>query len=156
MPRERILLIEDDPTIVAGLELNLSLDGYEVITAGDGQTGLRLAEETSPDVVLLDIMLPKINGLEVLRRLRHRDPELPVLILSARGEETDKVLGLQLGADDYVSKPFSVAELRARIDATLRRKRLRASENGVGAFGDVRVSQVADTPCEINQGYPNR
>ena len=98
MPSERILLIEDDATIVAGLELNLSLDGYDVVTASDGQTGLRLAEETSPDLVLLDIMLPKINGLEVLRRLRRSDPDLAVLILSARGEETAGRAGANSGA----------------------------------------------------------
>jgi len=143
MPSERVLLIEDDPTIVAGLELNLSLDGYEVITASDGKSGLRLAQEAAPDLVLLDVMLPAINGLDVLRRLRRRDPELPVLILSARGEETDKVVGLQLGADDYISKPFRVAELRARIDASLRRKRLRAGRNVVREFGNVRVDHDA-------------
>jgi DNA-binding response OmpR family regulator len=140
MPRERILLIEDDPSIVAGLKLNLSLDGYEVITAENGRTGLRLAQEASPDAVLLDIMLPGVNGLEVLRQLRRRDAELPVLILTARGEEADRVMGLDLGADDYISKPFSLSELRARLNASLRRKRLRANDgDALAAFGDVKV-----------------
>jgi DNA-binding response OmpR family regulator len=125
MASERVLLIEDDPSIVAGLELNLSLEGYEVVTAADGEAGLRLAEQKSPDVILLDIMLPKVHGLEVLRQLRERDADVPVLILTARGEEADKVLGLQLGADDYISKPFNLGELRARLNASLRRKRLR-------------------------------
>jgi DNA-binding response OmpR family regulator len=121
MAHERVLLIEDDPSIVAGLELNLSLEGYEVVSAADGESGLKVARERPPDVVLLDIMLPGMNGLEVLRRLRKSDADVPVLILTARGEEADKVLGLQLGADDYVVKPFSVHELAARILAVQRR-----------------------------------
>jgi DNA-binding response OmpR family regulator len=139
MASERILLIEDDPSIVAGLELNLALEGYEVVTAPDGEQGLRLALEGHPDVILLDIMLPKMNGLEVLRRLRKVDPDLPVLVLTAREQEADKVLGLQLGADDYISKPFSLSELRARLNASLRRRRLRAEGQSVPAFGDVEV-----------------
>ncbi len=140
MPRERVLLIEDDPSIVAGLELNLSLEGYDVLTAADGERGYQLAAEREPDLILLDIMLPGMNGLEVLRRLRSIDAHVPVLILTARGEEADKVLGLTLGADDYISKPFNLAELLARINASLRRQRLRASGDQVVAeFGDVVV-----------------
>ena len=139
MARERVLLIEDDPSIVSGLELNLSLEGYQVVTALDGEQGLRLALEGNPDVVLLDIMLPKLNGLEVLRRLREENPDLPVLVLTARGEEADKVLGLQLGADDYISKPFHLGELRARLNASLRRQRLRAEVRSLPIFGDVEV-----------------
>ena len=140
MPSERVLLIEDDPSIVAGLELNLSLEGYEVITAADGESGFRLALDKAPDLIVLDIMLPGVNGLEVLRRLRQVDADVPVLILTARGDEADKVLGLTLGADDYISKPFNLGELRARINASLRRHRLRAAgEQEVIEFGDVRV-----------------
>jgi DNA-binding response OmpR family regulator len=139
MAHERVLLIEDDPSIVAGLELNLALEGYEVVSAADGESGLKVARERPPDVVLLDIMLPGMNGLEVLRRLRKTDADVPVLILTARGEEADKVLGLQLGADDYISKPFSLGELRARLNASLRRKRLRAAEPSAGSFADVEV-----------------
>ena len=139
MPSERVLLIEDDPSIVAGLELNLALEGYEVLTAADGESGYRLAVDKQPDLILLDIMLPGVNGLEVLRRLREIDADLPVLILTARSEEADKVLGLTLGADDYISKPFNLGELRARINASLRRQRLRASGQSVREFGDVRV-----------------
>ena len=139
MAHERILVIEDDPSIVAGLELNLSLEGYEVVSASDGEHGLRIAGETPPDLVLLDIMLPGMNGLEVLRQLRLSDPDIPVLVLTARGEEADKVLGLQMGADDYISKPFSVSELRARVNAFLRRKRLQASSRPVQQFGEVEV-----------------
>jgi DNA-binding response OmpR family regulator len=139
MPSERVLLIEDDPSIVAGLELNLSLEGYQVLTAGDGESGYRLAVDKAPDLILLDIMLPGLNGLEVLRRLRELDADVPVLILTARGDEADKVLGLTLGADDYISKPFNLGELRARINASLRRQRLRATGQSVLEFGDVRV-----------------
>ena len=136
MPSETVLLIEDDPAIVSGLELNLSLEGYDVVSASDGETGFRLACERDPDMVLLDIMLPGMNGLEVLRRLRDRSPETPVLILSARGEEADKVLGLQLGADDYISKPFSRTELLARINAALRRQRLQSAHPSALSVGD--------------------
>ncbi len=139
MASERVLVIEDDPSIVAGLQLNLALEGYEVVAAADGESGLRLAEQQPPDLVVLDIMLPGMNGLEVLRRLRQRDPEVPVLILTARGDEADKVLGLQLGADDYISKPFSLTELRARLNASLRRKRLRASGRPLAGFSDVEI-----------------
>lgn len=139
MANERVLLIEDDPSIVAGLKLNLGLEGYDVSVAGDGAEGLRLAKTTDPDLILLDIMLPRVNGLEVLRRLRARDADVPVLILTARGDEADKVLGLQIGADDYINKPFSLGELRARINAALRRKRLRAPEQEIATFGDVEV-----------------
>ena len=139
MASERVLLIEDDPSIVAGLELNLSLEGYEVLTAADGESGYRLAVDRAPDLILLDIMLPGTNGLEVLRRLREVDADVPVLILTARGEEADKVLGLTLGADDYISKPFNLGELRARINASLRRQRLRVAGQSVREFGDVRV-----------------
>jgi DNA-binding response OmpR family regulator len=139
MANERILLIEDDPSIVAGLELNLSLEGYQVTSTGDGESGLRLAEESSPDLILLDIMLPGLNGLEVLRRLRRSDPDVPVLVLTARGEEADKILGFQEGADDYIRKPFSLSELRARVNAFLRRKRLRAAAPPVEQFGDVQI-----------------
>ena len=143
MARERVLLIEDDPAIVAGLELNLALEGYEVLTAVDGESGYQLVVDKAPDLVLLDIMLPGVNGLEVLRRLREVDADVPVLILTARGDEADKVLGLTLGADDYISKPFSLGELRARINASLRRQRLRDSGQVLLEFGDVQVDLEA-------------
>ena len=139
MASELVLLIEDDASIVAGLQLNLSLEGYEVLTAGDGETGYQLAIDRQPDLVLLDVMLPGMHGLEVLRRLREFDADLPVLVLTARGDEADKVLGLQLGADDYISKPFNLPELRARINAALRRQRLRTGGQSVCEFSDVQV-----------------
>lgn len=120
---DRILLIEDDPSIGRGLELNLGLEGYAVRWATDGPAGLALSTEWKPDIVLLDVMLPSMSGYEVCRELRRRAATLPILILSARGAEVDKVKGLDLGADDYLTKPFGLAELLARVKALLRRAR---------------------------------
>lgn len=139
MASERVLLIEDDPAIVAGLQLNLALEGYEVLTAADGESGYQMAIDGRPDLVLLDVMLPGMNGFEVLRRLRELDAEMPVIVLTARAEDADKVLGLQLGADDYIAKPFNLPELRARINAALRRQRLRVAGQSLCEFGDVQV-----------------
>ena len=117
----RILVVEDDPAILRGLSDNLRLESYEVVTAGDGEAGDRLAHEARPDLIILDLMLPKLSGYELCRRLRSEGLTTPILMLTARGEEADRVLGLDLGADDYVTKPFSVRELLARIRALLRR-----------------------------------
>jgi DNA-binding response OmpR family regulator len=118
---ETILVIEDDPSIRKGLELNLAVEGYQLLTAADGSEGLKLWRERRPDLVLLDIALPRIGGFSVLRALRKVDRETPVLILSAAGQEASKVEGLSLGADDYITKPFGLAELLARVHAALRR-----------------------------------
>ena len=140
---ERILVIEDDPSILRGLQLNLGMEGYMVRSASDGETGLQLARSERPDLIVIDVMLPKLGGLEVVREIRAEDPELPVLILSAKGQETDKVAGLQLGADDYMVKPFGLKELLARIDALLRRRRAKgepaASDKAVRRAGDIEV-----------------
>ncbi len=117
----RILIVEDEMEMARGLQYNLQARGYEVILAADGETGYRAALAQRPDLLLLDVMLPKRDGYDVCRALRKVDPALPVLMLTARGGEDDLVLGLKLGADDYLRKPFSVAELVARIDALLRR-----------------------------------
>jgi DNA-binding response OmpR family regulator len=117
----RILVVEDDPAILRGLSDNLRLESYEVVTAADGEAGDRLAHEAPPDLIVLDLMLPKLSGYELCRRLRSEGLTTPILMLTARGEEADRVLGLDLGADDYVTKPFSVRELLARIRALLRR-----------------------------------
>lgn len=122
---EKILVIEDDPSILRGLQLNLGMEGYVVRSALDGETGLQLARTEKPDLVVVDVMLPRLGGLEVVREIRRDDPDLPVLILSAKGQESDKVAGLQFGADDYMVKPFGLKELLARIDALLRRRRTR-------------------------------
>jgi len=122
---EKIVVIEDDPSILRGLQLNLGMEGYLVRSASDGETGLRLAKTESPDLVVVDVMLPRLGGLEVVREIRQDDPDLPILILSAKGQEGDKVAGLKFGADDYMVKPFGLKELLARIDALLRRRRAR-------------------------------
>ena len=118
---KRILVIEDEPQMLLGLRDNLELEGYEVQTAADGEEGLSKAGSFNPDLVILDVMLPKKNGFDVCRELRMRSSSLPIVMLTARSAETDKVLGLELGADDYVTKPFSITELLARVRAVLRR-----------------------------------
>ena len=117
----RILVIEDEPQMLLGLRDNLELEGYEVQTAADGDEGLARAASFGPDLVILDVMLPRKNGFDVCRELRARSNAIPIVMLTARSAETDKVLGLELGADDYVTKPFSITELLARVRAVLRR-----------------------------------
>lgn len=118
---KRILVVEDDESITLGLRMNLEAEGYEVSVAHDGQEGLERARSGDYDLVLLDVMLPRVNGFEIVRTLREEGRNMPVLMLSARGAEMDKVMGLELGAEDYITKPFSLAELLARIKAALRR-----------------------------------
>jgi DNA-binding response OmpR family regulator len=117
----RIVIIEDEPDLAMGLRDNLEFEGHTVAHGADGQTGLRLVTEHPTDLVLLDIMLPDLDGFEICRRLRAGGYTMPIVILSARGQEIDKVRGLELGADDYVTKPFSLRELLARVHAALRR-----------------------------------
>ena len=118
---KRILIVEDEKNIVDILSFNLSKEGYDTLEAYDGQAGLQLALEQDPDLVLLDLMLPKMDGFDVCRQLRQAGRNTPVIMLTAREEETDKVLGLELGADDYITKPFSMRELLARVKANIRR-----------------------------------
>ncbi len=117
----RILIIEDDPTICRGLTDSLVAESYEVLTAADGEVGLRLSHEGNPDLIILDLMLPKRSGYEICRQLRDEGSVVPILMLTARGQEADRILGFDLGADDYVTKPFSVRELLGRVRAILRR-----------------------------------
>lgn len=117
----RILVVEDDPAILRGLADNLSFESYEVLTATDGELACALIREQKPDLIILDLMLPRLSGYEVCRRVRGEGVTTPIVMLTARGEETDRILGLDLGADDYVTKPFSVRELMARVRALLRR-----------------------------------
>jgi DNA-binding response OmpR family regulator len=126
-----VLAIEDDPAILRGLADNLRFEGYDVITATDGETGYRLQQERKPDLILLDLMLPRMSGFEFCRKLRGEGIQTPVLMLTARSEEPDRVLGLDMGADDYVTKPFSVRELMARVRALLRRSQPGANGNPV-------------------------
>ncbi len=134
-----ILLIEDQSLIVKGLRDNLEFDGCRVLEASDGETGLRLVRERRPDLIVLDLMLPRLSGYEVCRRLRAEKIQIPILMLTARAEEVDRVLGLDLGADDYVTKPFSVPELLARIRALLRRAHAPANLPSDVRFGAIQV-----------------
>jgi two-component system alkaline phosphatase synthesis response regulator PhoP len=134
----RILMIDDEPEMVRGLEDNLRFEGYQTLSATNGADGLDLALREGPDLVLLDIMMPRLSGWDVLRGLRAKQRDIPVIMLTARGEEVDRVLGLELGADDYVTKPFSLRELLARVRAVLRRPGPRQRMETF-AFGDVRL-----------------
>jgi DNA-binding response OmpR family regulator len=123
MPNEAILIIEDDSTMLRGLKDNITFKGYQVKTAKDGESGLNEALNSRPDLILLDIMLPGINGYEICRLLRAEGLDMPIIMLTAKGQESDIILGLNLGADDYVTKPFNIQELMARVNAFLRRRR---------------------------------
>jgi two-component system alkaline phosphatase synthesis response regulator PhoP len=160
----RVLVVEDNEALAFGLRNNLEIEGYAVDVAADGPSGLAAARGGRPDLVVLDLMLPGMDGYRVLRQLRDDGLTMPVLILTAKGEEADKVLGFRLGADDYVTKPFGVLELLARIEALLRRSRPAAPRpGGVGVekFGDIEVDNatrivrrkgqdVALTPMEFD------
>ena len=126
-PQSRVLVVEDDLTLLETLEYNLVGEGYEVITAADGLTALEVAREKQPDLIVLDLMLPHLDGFEVCRTLR-RETNVPILMLTARTDEVDRVVGLEVGADDYLTKPFSMRELLARVKALLRRVRLIRAE----------------------------
>jgi DNA-binding response OmpR family regulator len=123
MSHEAILIIEDDPAMLRGLKDNFVFKGYRVKTASDGESGLNTALNTKPDLILLDIMLPGINGFEICRLVRAEGLDMPIIMLTAKGQDSDIILGLNLGADDYVTKPFNIHELLARVNAFLRRKR---------------------------------
>jgi two-component system, OmpR family, alkaline phosphatase synthesis response regulator PhoP len=141
----RILVVEDDLAILTGLSMNLKFEGYEVLQAQDGRQGLARALDEAPDLLVLDVMMPELNGFEVLKELRQRGRDTPVVVLSAKGSEMDKILGLNLGADDYVAKPFGLQELLARIKAVLRRRYPVSGQPPPLAFGDVRVDMAAKT-----------
>jgi DNA-binding response OmpR family regulator len=134
----RILIVDDEPEMLRGLEDNLQFEGYQTVTADDGKKGLAMALSEAPDLILLDVMMPGMSGWDLCRELRQRGLDVPVIMLTARGEEVDRVLGLELGADDYVTKPFSLRELMARIRAVLRRPGPRQKFEEF-AFGSVRV-----------------
>lgn len=135
-----ILIIEDDISILRGLKDNLTFEGYSVLSSADGQEGLQIALEKHVDLLLLDIMLPGINGYEICRRLKKEKPELPIIMITARGSEMDKVGGLDLGADDYLTKPFSIPELLARIRAVLRRSTPDQNEIEKYSFGEITLN----------------
>jgi two-component system alkaline phosphatase synthesis response regulator PhoP len=156
----KVLIVEDDEAMSAALRDGFEYEGYAVTVARDGAKGLRLASEVSPDVIILDVMLPKMSGLDVCKKIRAEKNGVPILMLTARGQEIDKVLGLKTGADDYVTKPFSFLELMARVEAVLRRSRgdgaTRPEPAGPRVFGDVEVdfrkceASKAGRPIELS------
>lgn len=141
MSSAKVLIIEDDPAILFGLRENFDLEGFEVHSAVEGNLGLELARKERPDLILLDIMLPGMNGFEVCQTLRHEKLDMPILMLTALGQEDDIIRGLNLGADDYITKPFSIGELMARAKNFL--KRYQKEENIVIAFGEFSFDQSA-------------
>jgi DNA-binding response OmpR family regulator len=144
----RILIVEDEPNMVAGLRDNFEYEGYDVITAPDGVAGLERALNEAPDLVILDVMMPRMSGLDVCKQLKAKRPSVPIIMLTARGQEVDKVVGLELGADDYVTKPFSIRELLARVKAVLRRARTVPKEQDRYSFGDVDVNLRS---CQVSR-----
>ena len=159
MSRETILIVEDDPTMLRALKDNFEFKGYAVLAAADGERGFDAAVTHRPDLIVLDVMLPKINGYEVCRLIRQEKLDVPIIMLTAKGQESDVVLGLNLGADDYVTKPFSIKELLARAEAFLRRRR--AGEPRTFRFGRFELdmashrllrddAEVPLTPKEFN------
>ena len=145
----RILVVEDEPGIALGLEYDLRLDGWDVELAGDGLAASRRAREQSFDLILLDVMLPGKDGFDVCRELRKAGVQTPIIMMTAKAQEAEKVLGLDLGADDYVTKPFSPKELRARIRAALRRGAAPTELSDVYRFGDIEVDAGR---CEVRRG----
>ena len=162
---KRILIIEDDPAISKGLKESLEDEHYQVLTADDGKEGYDLASRENPDLILLDLMLPTMNGQEICRKLREDGMTMSILMLTSKREETDKVLGLELGADDYITKPCSLRELHARIKANLRRGEITRKKFSTFKFADMEI-QLLDgiTPVEekalvavdIGDGAPAR
>ena len=144
----RILIVEDEPAMVSGLRDNFEFEGYEVITAPDGVAGLERALKEMPDLVVLDVMMPRMSGLDVCKQLKVKRPSMPIIMLTARGQEVDKVVGLELGADDYVTKPFSIRELLARVKAVLRRAKSDHKANDRISFGDVEVNLKS---CQVSK-----
>jgi DNA-binding response OmpR family regulator len=136
----KILIVEDEPNMVAGLRDNFEFEGYQVISAPDGVSGLERALSETPDLVILDVMMPRMSGLDVCKQLKAKKPGIPIIMLTARGQEVDKVVGLELGADDYVTKPFSIRELLARVKAVLRRAGTAVKTQEKYAFGEVEVN----------------
>jgi len=132
----KVLVVEDDRAMAVALRDGLEYEGYQVTTASDGETGLRMAQSMDPDLILLDVMLPKRSGLSLCREIRREGRDVPIIMLTARGQESDKVTGLKVGADDYVTKPFGFVELVARVEAVLRRSK-RNPQRSHYSFGDL-------------------
>ncbi len=159
---KRVLVVDDEQNIVDILQFNLEKEGYEVITAADGLEGLKLARSEDPDLILLDVMMPEMDGFQVCQELRKEDKLTPIIMLTAREEEADRVMGLELGADDYVSKPFSVRELMARVRTNIRRQSAIVETGGQPKEGQIRAGSLTidtvglqvfknGTPVEVTQ-----
>lgn len=140
MDMKKILIIEDEKDMVTGLQFNLEARDFIIVAAYDGETGYEKAISEQPDLVILDIMLPKLNGYEVCKRLKKEVPEMPIIMLTAKSQEAEIVTGLELGADDYITKPFSVLELLARINAVLRRANSESEETEIHKFGNLEIN----------------
>ena len=152
--KKTVLIVEDEKSIVDILRFNLEKEGYATLTAYDGEAGLAMSLEKNPDLILLDVMLPKMIGFDVCRILRERGNNVPVIILTAREEETDKVLGLEIGADDYITKPFSMRELMARVKANIRRTAMQAgpaAEAAMPAGGGLTINPENYQVCKHDQ-----
>ena len=148
--KKTVLIVEDEKNIVDILRFNLQREGYETLEAYDGESGLALAREKNPDILLLDVMLPRMNGFDVCRALRAEGDNVPILILTAREEEEDKILGLEIGADDYITKPFSVRELMARVKANIRRTKVLAAAPAADAVMPLAGSLALHTDsCQV-------
>lgn len=150
MSMTKVLVVEDDPAMAVALRDGFDYEGYQVSVAKDGQAGLHAALEENWDIMILDVMLPKMSGLDVCKQLRNDGNQVPIILLTARGQEIDKVLGLKLGADDYVTKPFSFMELMARVEAILRRATKQTSNFDIYSFGDVNLDFKK---CEATKGH---
>ena len=159
---KRVLVVDDEPNIVDILRFNLEREGYEVLTAEDGVQGLEMARSSDPDLILLDVMMPEMAGFQVCREIRKADKLTPIIMLTAREEETDRVMGLELGADDYVSKPFSVRELMARVRTNIRRQTAMNETETGKKEGMIRAGSISvdtsgqqifknDVPVEVTQ-----
>jgi len=146
---KHVLIVEDDEAMAVALRDGFEYEGFEVSVARDGEVGMKLAKSSSPDLIILDVMLPKKSGLDICKQIRGTGDNVPIIMLTARGQEIDKVLGLKLGADDYVTKPFSFLELMARVEAVLRR-----SGSGVTAFDSYRFGdvEIKFKKCEATKG----
>lgn len=144
----KILIVEDEPNMRLGLKDNLEFEGYSVTLAEDGQQGLDLMLTQTFDLVLMDVMMPRLSGLDACKKARERGIKFPIVLLTAKGEEMDKVLGLELGADDYVTKPFSLRELLARIKAILRRGTVKAADSAVLTIGRLKINFEAYTALQ--------
>ncbi len=148
--KKKILIVDDEKPIVDILTYNLQKEGYETVEAYDGEEAINYALTQKPDLILLDIMLPKVDGLTVCKRIRHTLSNVPILILSAKDEEIDKILGLELGADDYITKPFSVRELVARVKANLRKSEVIQENNQIDNADDKKTNKIKVGELELD------